>query len=486
MRFTDETVSRFHFHKKGTGDKENNRLLIAFAAPGTGKSRLAQSLPDALKTCGDPELETLARNDTLTILISFNGDTKYDENFDKSASSSIGVRALASYFGFPWDVLMREPFVSKITLKMCLETILKHHRRDFPEGAPETVLYLAVDDVGGIIPGALSGGDDKGEGLIFLKQITNSLGVLLITSPPGCFFVSVLTGTIFVPVTDILRASSHPYAVLGVPLLPFDEVEALLSNRDIIDLPPEYLDAPEFLRLVADIGGVPRVVEWFLEFLDKNAAGKPFETVLISRARGHIEAAFSARFKMVSSHISAIVRTFILRSPVDISHVVTPGSKLTYGDLEAMGSIFLEYDEFISKHVVVIPLIALQSWNKQLPHGRFSNALHKLMMMLNNDKFTWQNWEEFCVYYDILLCSMHSQEDREGDGDGTVLLKDFYRGALVSKDLKGLSLVLPRSHTYEVYKAKNRFPETRRGYKGTLEHALGGNIILNAAGAVMP
>ena len=58
MRFTDETVSRFHFHKKGTGDKENNRLLIAFAAPGTGKSRLAQSLPDALKTCGDPELET--------------------------------------------------------------------------------------------------------------------------------------------------------------------------------------------------------------------------------------------------------------------------------------------------------------------------------------------------------------------------------------------------------------------------------------------
>jgi hypothetical protein len=74
-------------------------------APGTGKSRLAQSVGSWLKDCSNKELGDCARNDTLSVHITFNSDTKCDihRNLDgKYASGSLGSRALASYFGINW------------------------------------------------------------------------------------------------------------------------------------------------------------------------------------------------------------------------------------------------------------------------------------------------------------------------------------------------------------------------------------------------
>jgi len=79
-------------------------------APGTGKSRLAQSVGSWLQDCSNKELGDCARNDSLSVHITFNNDTKYDihPNLDgKYATCSLGSRALASYFGMDGAVSCR-------------------------------------------------------------------------------------------------------------------------------------------------------------------------------------------------------------------------------------------------------------------------------------------------------------------------------------------------------------------------------------------
>ena len=190
---------------------------------------MAESCGNILCEPNNDELRRMAQQDTLAIHISFNGDTKYAADTEHIASQSLGVRVLSSYFGFHWTKLnqLRGNFISGLTLDNCLEAVLSHHRRNLSADAPRTILYLAVDDIGGIYPqpGFVERKDvvhDKAtrKATAFVKAMTNEIGTILITPPKNSFCVALITGTTYTPVTNILRASSHPYVNLGVPLLP--------------------------------------------------------------------------------------------------------------------------------------------------------------------------------------------------------------------------------------------------------------------------
>jgi hypothetical protein len=125
-------------------------------APGTGKSRLAQSVGCWLQDCSNKELGECAEKDTLSVHITFNNDSKYDihRNLDgKYATCSLGSRALASYFGSNWRKLCDVVDVKFMPLDLCLEVIVDHHRRSKGPNDSDTptILYLAVDDVGSVV-----------------------------------------------------------------------------------------------------------------------------------------------------------------------------------------------------------------------------------------------------------------------------------------------------------------------------------------------
>jgi hypothetical protein len=473
----------------GRGDKEDNPILLCFAAPGTGKSRLAESGAKFLSESKNDELRRMAQDDTLAIHISFNGNTKYDKETDHKASQSLGLRVLSSYFGFDWGILKGGNFLSGLTLESCLQAVLLHHRRNFPADAPRTILYLAVDDIGGIYPHRdretispyLAGEMDKASE--FVKQLTNSVGSILITPPQNSFCVALITGTTYIPVTNILRTSAHPYVNVGVPLLPLQEAMALVQETGVF--PESLLAHPEFVRLMADIGGIPRVLEWLLDFFSTHSAlaiSKELFPTLISQARVSVQLIFERRYKIDPPYTYALMRAAILRTPVMMSSFVLREDGYTYGDLESNGSIFLEHDQTTNVRTVAVPLIAMNLWIKYIhetPH-----ALTKLMQSKDNDYFSWKNFEEFCALYESLLCVMHSSNDKARD----VPLTEFYRGARVSEDLSGTSLLLSSDRSYDVYQARSRFPdtqsvETRDAFDASFKQLEEGSIILNADGA---
>jgi len=460
-------------------DKEDHPILICMGAPGTGKSRLAQSVGSWLQDCSNKELGDCARNDSLSVHITFNNDTKYDthQNLDgKCASGSLGSRALASYFGINWMKLCRYVDVKFMQLHLCLEVIVDHHRRSkgLNDTDTPTILYLAVDDVGSVVR------NDA-----FLNDMIRSLSQMLITPPPNSFFVTLVTGTTYNPVVAMLRKRTCPFVHLPVPLLPLEEVESIFrGNKDAVS---QYVGNPLFSLLLADIGGVPRVLEWLWKYLQKHESGEGTggQDDIIALARSHVMHTYGVQYGNImggGSALVALVKALFLRHDVLPEGTVPGLGQTTYGELERSGRIILSYVQDPGNNAgattsrrVYMPLMALQEMLDYLPSSLKSQLVHIFQISQ-----TWQGWEEFNIRYDALLCSLYTWEE---ENEVSVPLSDYYRGAKLSPDLNDLSLLLsPRLH-YVFKKAPHQFPETDTDREEMKKEAVKGKIVLNAAGS---
>jgi hypothetical protein len=467
------------FEKSTSKDKQSHPILICMGAPGTGKSRLAQSVGSWLKDCSNKELADCAEKDTLSVHITFNSDTKYmtDAHLGgKSASGSLGSRALASYFGINWRKLCHVVDVKFMKLDLCVEVIVEHHRRSMGLNDTDTptILYLAVDDVGRVVQY-----DD------FLNDMINELGQMLITPPPNSFFVTLVTGTIYNPVVARLRESTHPHFNLPVPLLPLEEVESIFrGNKDAVS---QYVDNPLFSLLLADIGGVPRVLEWLWTYLQKHerrGEGTGSQDDIIALARSHVMHTYGVQYGNSmggGSALAALVKALFLRHDVHPENTVPGLGQTTYGELERSGRIILSYVQdpgnagATELRRVYMPLMALQQMLGDLPLSLSSQLFH-----LFEISQTWQGWEEFNIRYDALLCSLHTWGE---ENEVSVPLSDYYRGAKLSPDLNDLSLLLSSRKSYEYIESSHLFPETDTDREEMKKKAVEGKIVLNAAGS---
>jgi hypothetical protein len=413
------------FKKSTSVDKEDHPILICMGAPGMGKSHLAQSVGSWLKDCSNKELADCACKDTLSVHITFNSDTKYNTHpqFEsKYATRSLGSRALASYFGIDWMKLCEIVDIEFIRLELCLEVIVKHHRRSkgLNDTDTPTILYLAVDDVENVVKNDF-----------FLNDMIRALTQTLITPPPNSFFVTLVTGTTYNPVVAMLRKRNCPFVPLRVPLLPLEEVESIFrGNKDAVS---QYVDNPNFSLLLADIGGIPRVLEWLWTYLhlqkhDGSGAGtgdqgrQAAQDAIIARARAHIMDEYGETYGDSGGEggaLVALVKAVFLRRDVYPEDIVCPGlGQATYGELESSGRIILSYTTFARK--VYMPLMALEQMRTSLP-----SSLNSRLLDLFQNSGTRRGWEEFNMTYDALLCSLYTWEEEK---EVSVPLSDFYRG----------------------------------------------------------
>eukprot|EP00808_Paulinella_micropora_P023345 g53611.t1 len=180
IRLLCETFSqRFKNYLKGFLDKEKQPHLICFATAGTGKSRLAQeALPLLQKHVEHRELRALLRNSTVSVHVTFNGDTKFNQwDRESGAEAALSVRTLASYFGVQITSLH---FLRTIELRTALDCILLdfRRRRSLAQDSP-VAFYLAVDDMGQTLLPA----DNAKVARSFLKDISNAAGSWLLGPP---------------------------------------------------------------------------------------------------------------------------------------------------------------------------------------------------------------------------------------------------------------------------------------------------------------
>jgi hypothetical protein len=233
--------------------------MTVFAAPGTGKSLLAQHAPSWFRESKNEKLRAMAIKDLLVVCTSFNGNTKFNHVFEAAdGNAALSRRLVASYFGLEDLISVQMSLGPLPAFKECLDAIVRDHRARHPDMQKEdtTLLYLAVDDLT-----SLTKYPDT------LKAITDALGDSSITSPSDSFFVPILTGSNDCAVTEALRASNHPKAPVPLQFLELNDVYSMIdaSGFDMSRL--NESQAQELEDLILDIAGVPRAVEQLIASL---------------------------------------------------------------------------------------------------------------------------------------------------------------------------------------------------------------------------
>eukprot|EP00808_Paulinella_micropora_P014526 g45664.t1 len=421
IRLLCETVSqRFENYLKGLLDKEKQPHLICFATAGTGKSRLAQdALPLLQEHVENRELCALLQNSTVSVHATFNGGTKFNSwDWENGAEAALSVRALAST-----SVSKSRRCIScgqsscalHLTVSFWTSAAaawLKTHRRelaawtatigasdhidnrhDWLEVLDELVLDVVVrvhreEKVAAWIENLSAAGKDI---------YGNPLG-----KPPKdpaikCQVCGRSIGASkFAPHLDkCMGKSSHPYVSLPVPLLSFNESDDILRELGLED----WANDGQVQQLLADIGGLPRLLEILFSSLRKlvergqrptNASWATVQHALmtfVKQRTGPVE----------EEVVHAIVRAALTRETVtyeDVAH-----GQQTWGDLERCGAVFLR-EQKQRCMVVEVPCLIIEGKVRNLKKRRLPDVVEALFRVPEPRFWEWRTWEKFNALFD--------------------------------------------------------------------------------------
>jgi hypothetical protein len=120
-----------------------------------------------------------------------------------------------------------------------------------------------------------------------LKVLIFHLGSYSCTPPT--FFVPILAGTVFVPIERLITKSTHPLCHIPLPLLTHDSsvsiVRAALASRNLL----EKSNDVEFERVVSDIGGHCRSLEFLYDSITTTANTLSFWMACYEDVRSQIK-----------------------------------------------------------------------------------------------------------------------------------------------------------------------------------------------------
>jgi hypothetical protein len=258
--------------------------MMVFAAPGTGKSLLAQHAPSWFRESKNEKLRAVALKDPLIVCTSFNSNTKFDYvNEAVDGNAALSRRLIASYFGLEDFTDVQTSLGRLPKFSQCLDAIVRDHRARHPDTQKDdtTLVYLAVDDMTSLSKNPVT-----------IKGITDALGQSSISAPSHSFFVPLLTGTNDEAVTDVLRASSHPKTAVPVPFLPLSDVYSMIDESGFDMSSLNKAQVQELEDLILDIAGVPRGVEQLIVSLCEHQGNED----VVSCARLHVEEFFMFQY----------------------------------------------------------------------------------------------------------------------------------------------------------------------------------------------
>lgn len=440
-------ISASRLDKRNTNDKEAHPHVICMSAPGTGKSRLAEYGFEALKEKDSdyPALSSLANNDaSLAVHISYNSGTSFDDkDVNIGCEASLACRMLASYFrsmeNSPlYSQLRSVSNIKSLTLEACVNVILEdHHRRLHlsPTSDFRTLLYVAIDDITSIYSySALGLTHDIGKG--FLKRLFDILSSLYSSKP--YFFVSMVTGTILGPTSDVLNNTSRQYFNLPVPLLTLDQSMELardaFSRADIPKVTMDKFDLQKFQLLLCDIGGIPRYV-W--NAIDSVLVNR-LQYVDLAYLRWTIKTKISQRHAISKSSVDIclqIISAVVLRIPVNsTSQVLGVAEKVSWEDLENSGLVYFAHgtDLMLTSEVqVILPILHFEC----MMESHFSSPTNLIDSLV---RMEWKSWEMFVASHDALLLILYRLQGRD-----MVRVSEYYKGAVVGSAVKDLTLNFP-------------------------------------------
>jgi len=282
------------------------------------------------------------------------------------------------------------------------------------------------------------------------------------------FLIPIVAVTSFNEIMNSLKFSSTEIFEGRMPLLSFQQSLDLFRQCGVSD---EYFANLDFLQLMSDAGGIPRVLQRIFTRLEFT-----FSSDSIVAARRCAEAylgAFLSRLK--SEELVGIIRDVLLGNFVN---------QIAYSDYQSSGVVWLtKADSAFEIYFVEMPFIALYMTCQKLVSNRLHPVkflTHALELLEMSTIRKWEDFEKFVTFYHVF-----KTEYGYYDANGVTTLSSFY--GLSPGRADDLTIKHNKLRAYGVKTALYRFLNSRTSknelHNEYVDEVISGKAILNTEGA---
>ncbi|KAL9032182.1 MAG: hypothetical protein Q9180_006645, partial [Flavoplaca navasiana] len=384
--------------------KDNQAVKVISSLPGGGKSRLLQELSNILHDCG-LDAVYLATFDRPSFLCR---EDAMDCDDNAYASRAIAMRIIFQAIRISDEGARK----SSLEYSQWLSTLKDlnlvpiddiHDAIRLVGGDPMKRCVIAVDEVNKLLEEAShmkKGISTAMEAEVSAKAIGQLIKALGGAMMGNSLVVSFIAGTLISTFAEAaLRSRFQMEATILAPLV-YAHQSQILDNLPALR---GWRRSQTFKDILAELGGVPRLLEWFIDHVHKSLiAGNGWEGVDWGSIRMSLTGGLNlSRYmwrgrslNLAQSLVDAIILRRVLESP---SLQVVPGSddRDTYESLQQTGQLLLQEQDL--GFCVTMPwmtfrgLVAAAVNNKDPSARRFA----KVRRLLDTNVNGWQSLEEF-------------------------------------------------------------------------------------------
>jgi hypothetical protein len=358
-----------------------------------------------------------------------------------------------------------------------VKLISRHHKRTHGlDESAQIAILINVDELNQISSEPLKADTSSHQ---ILRRITYALRTLSMTGIDGISPVfPLLAGTAHKHFIESISGSGISFVDASMPALSSDQVLEALRGCGV---PEEYFSNPDFLRLLDESGGIPRVIRIIL-----NELTVEYNPSCIEEGRKKALVYLKTRLSFNNEAITELLAAVVLGEGCDLLSPI-PGSKLTFVELQEIGVVFMK--PFGEVYQVTMPLLSLRALCHR--HRKHHPDAQIVLTMLNTLKNTdWVKFEHFCAHF-----SAYKMKYLALSGPPRVTMGDFY-GVDMAPEVAELQIELSAGKQYgtEVMTARvdrKSFPmknetslaKDKLSADTSFESLLSGKVIVNLKGA---
>ena len=483
-----ETANARHAHfKNGTNLKEHFVVPALLCGMGTGKSTMLESHLNVLRErCSDPDLIKLLNNHPLVLNVTYNSSMTFTlEESTEPIGMCLARRMISSYFGIPWDYASTLKLGDKHgVVTRTLNLLVAHHKQQHElDDFAHIAVILNVDEVNTIAQTLQyqEKGNDKSVELVgeVLKIVRDlSMDGVANRSP----VIPLVAGTAQQLVVDAAKGSGVRSLVHNLPVLSNTDIHKALR---LCKVDEQYFNNPDFIRLLDDTGGVPRLIRFVLEALTVQ-----YDASRIPIARASAELYIQAKMLSIPLHtVHVLLADVLMGQSVSINSPLSHDPVITYDGLQRQGSVWMNAVEGnASAYRVIVPMMALKSICLQ--HSLRDVGVGRVSHMLNLlERTDWDHFEELVAHYHSFIGRTLARNR------SSVSLGEIYKGVAMHPDVAAIELLLNAGKDYETLsrrsgKNEHRFPltESNRNSKEAVRvtsQLLNGKVVVNNRGTAV-
>ena len=392
--------------------KDNQAVKVISCLPGGGKSRLLQELSNILDNCG-LDAVYLATFDRPSFLCR---EDAMDLDDNAYASRAIAMRLLfqairISDEGARKSSLEYSQWLS--TLKDLNLTPIDdiHDAIRLVGGDPMKRCVIAVDEVNKLLEETshmkkgISTAMEAEVSAKAMEQLIKALGGAMMGNSLA---VSFMAGTLISTFAEAaLRSGFQMEATILAPLVYAHQSKILDNLPDLRG----WRRSQTFKDILAELGGVPRLLEWFIDKVHKSLTpgngweGVDWRSIRMSLTGGLNLSRYMWRSRshnVAQTLVDDIILRRVLESP-SLQVVPSSDDKDTYESLQQTGQILLEEQDL--GFCVTMPLMTFRGLvaaavNNNDPSARRYSKVQRLLVA---DVNGWQSLEEFGYCHSAML-----------------------------------------------------------------------------------